>query len=330
MPNGRFLSTSVRFDRRLNGLSLEAEYVYLKTIPHLDRDGLIWGDPNLLYAEVCPLRPELLTHMPTILEEWITAGLVTRYDGWNDSPVLFFHGFKRNQDGMRYDRERPSQFSAPPGYIRTEGGLRLIVDPFEDDETPESQECGAMPEDCRTNSGALPEDCRTDAGPNPVRSEKREVRSQKGEERREKTDGGGGVLQSSSPPPLVKESSARTSSSRGDRAGAGAGDYTMGRAEYGHHLRSAWDNLAVELIRSYYPDWRGHERYIQRLDDSDLIKLVEWCWSLRNNDDEQIQNYPAIIKTNVRQRSSPLNITRMDYRTISDWLTRLTPEGQTT
>jgi hypothetical protein len=46
MARGRFLSESVATDARLNGLSVEAELVYLMTIPHLDRDGLIEGDPN--------------------------------------------------------------------------------------------------------------------------------------------------------------------------------------------------------------------------------------------------------------------------------------------
>ena len=150
MANGRFLSSSIAYDSRLNSLSLEAEYIYLKAIPHLDRDGLIQGDPALLFATVCPRRVDMISRIEDVINEWIALELVTRYDGWQEGAVLFFHGFKRNQTGLRYEREKPSQFAAPPGYIRTEQGLRMVQ------EDVETEAPSADPDDVRHYSGSAP------------------------------------------------------------------------------------------------------------------------------------------------------------------------------
>ena len=123
MAKGRFLSATIAMDGRLNGLSLPAEYVYLKCIPHLDRDGLILcGSGSELWAQVCPRRAELLPQIAGFIQEFISAGLVTRYQT-PEGDVLYFHGFAKNQAGMRYDREAASRFDAPPGYIRNDAGL---------------------------------------------------------------------------------------------------------------------------------------------------------------------------------------------------------------
>lgn len=123
MARGRMLNQSIATDKRLNSLSLEAELVYLMAIPHLDRDGLILGEPYMLASQVCPRRPDLARRMNDIIKEWIASGLVLQYDGKED-PILFFAGFAKNQGGLRYDRETPSQFSPPPGYVRTATGLQ--------------------------------------------------------------------------------------------------------------------------------------------------------------------------------------------------------------
>lgn len=126
MARGRFLSDTVAKDTKLNSLSVEAELVYLMTIPHLDRDGLIEGDPDVLWGTVCPKRRIFIDRMNEFIDEWIAAGLVLRYDS-EDGPVLWFKGFAKNQTGMRYDREAPSKFTPPPS--------------------------GQTPEQLRTNSG---------------------------------------------------------------------------------------------------------------------------------------------------------------------------------
>lgn len=122
MARGRMINETVATDKRLNSLSVEAELVYLKTIPHLDRDGLILGEPQLLWGQVCRRRPELRDAMEGIIEEWIEAGLVLQYEG-DEDPILFFIGFSKNQQGLRYDRESASKFPEPPGWKRTDSGL---------------------------------------------------------------------------------------------------------------------------------------------------------------------------------------------------------------
>jgi hypothetical protein len=122
MASGRFLSVSVAEDDKLSKLSMTAEYVYLKTIPHLDRDGLITGKPGLLYSKVCPTREELFGGLQVIIDEWVQVGLVIRYVT-DEGPALFFRGFSKNNNLPHYERERPSRFPAPPGYYRASAGL---------------------------------------------------------------------------------------------------------------------------------------------------------------------------------------------------------------
>lgn len=123
MARGRMISVSVAIDRRLNALSLEAQLVFLMTIPHLDRDGLIAGDPPLLAGKVLPRRTELHAHVADLIQEWLDAkdengvGLVISY-ATADTQVLFFPGFAKNQT-FQYAREGASQFPPPPGYLRT-------------------------------------------------------------------------------------------------------------------------------------------------------------------------------------------------------------------
>ena len=121
MARGRIISTTVASDIRLNSLSLEAEYLFLKTIPHLDRDGLILADSSLLWGKVCPRRPELLAKVDDAVSEWIGAGLAVSYDT-DDGRALFFPGFRKNQS-FQYDREGKSTVGIPPGYVRTVTGL---------------------------------------------------------------------------------------------------------------------------------------------------------------------------------------------------------------
>lgn len=122
MARGRMISTSIATDKRLNSLSVHAELLYLKTVPHLDRDGLILGDPLLLWGKVCPRRPELMGEVADIINEWIESELVIAYES-EDGTVLYFTGFHKNQIGMRYDREAASTLPTPPGYVRGNDGL---------------------------------------------------------------------------------------------------------------------------------------------------------------------------------------------------------------
>ncbi len=126
MARGRMLATTIATDKALNSISTEAELLYLKTVPHLDRDGLIVGDNDLLFAKIAPRRPSLIDHIESAVCEWVEAGLVTRYE-WKDGQALYFHGFRKN-NRITYSREAPSTYPPPPGYVRTDAGLMPAAD----------------------------------------------------------------------------------------------------------------------------------------------------------------------------------------------------------
>lgn len=117
------INKTVGIDRRLNGLSIESHLLYLMTIPHLDRDGLIAGDAPLLASIAVPRRTELHPHIDALVQEWIDCELVSRYEG-PDTSILFFTGFRDNQS-FQYSKEGASIFPPPPGYVRTVTGLNL-------------------------------------------------------------------------------------------------------------------------------------------------------------------------------------------------------------
>lgn len=124
MANGRFISKSISYDERLNELSLLSHFLYVQCIPHLDRDGLLTGERGAIKAMAVPARDEI-DHaiVAACIEEWKALELVTEYRSGRHGTALFFHGFHKNQVGMRYDRETPSRYDCPPGYQRTKLAL---------------------------------------------------------------------------------------------------------------------------------------------------------------------------------------------------------------
>lgn len=162
MASGRFVSCTIATDKRLSRLSLEAEYLYIKAIPHLDRDGLISAD--VLWTTVAPRRPAMAAVQDRCWQEWVEVGLCTAYET-DEGTVLHFLGFAKNQQGMRYDRESPSRFDAPPGWTRTEGGLVPDVVP--------STRTGAADE-VRTNSGVGPDVVGSRSGVGPAQQQQQQ------------------------------------------------------------------------------------------------------------------------------------------------------------
>jgi hypothetical protein len=122
MARGRMTNTTIALDPEFNAMSLEAQFLFLRTLPHLDRDGLIIGQPTALWAMIAPLMPQLLAVMPKSIDEWMAAGFVRVIDT-KIGPVLYFKRFHDNQIGMRYDREPPSRIPLPEGIERTHNGL---------------------------------------------------------------------------------------------------------------------------------------------------------------------------------------------------------------
>ncbi len=128
MAKARMLSTKAGSDPDLNSMSIEAELIFLLTIPHLDRDGLISGDPIPLWGKVAPRRVELMDKMPRIIQEWVEHNLVMRYE-WKDGFILFFTGFRKHNINMTYEREPESDFPPPPGFRRVKNIGLIPNDP---------------------------------------------------------------------------------------------------------------------------------------------------------------------------------------------------------
>ncbi len=123
MARGRLVSTEASVDPDLNAVSPHSMLLYLLTIPHLDRDGLIDGHPLRLTAIAAPLRFELRDGAADLIGEWVEAGLVVCYGAGKGRQVLFFKGFRKHQQGLEYGREPASKFPPPPGWTRTREGL---------------------------------------------------------------------------------------------------------------------------------------------------------------------------------------------------------------
>ena len=157
MARGRMVSTTIATDIEFNSISLESQLLFLRTIPHLDRDGLIFGEPFALWAKVASMTGhELMLKSPELINEWVNAGLVIRYN-CKVGAVLFFTGFAANQTGMRYDREAESAFPPPPGWKRIANGIVPIDgdDPSDSGDVPpeENEPDGPTPAELRQNSG---------------------------------------------------------------------------------------------------------------------------------------------------------------------------------
>jgi len=122
MARGRMLSTEASTDPDLNAISADAALLYLFTLPHLDRDGLIDGRPGVIFSRAIPLRFDLLDKTPSLINEWKAQRLVIAYE-WKDGPILFFKGFRKHNSGLDYAKEPASKFPPPPGWHRSKEGL---------------------------------------------------------------------------------------------------------------------------------------------------------------------------------------------------------------
>jgi hypothetical protein len=119
MPDGRFLSKSIAYSEQLTRVSLAAEVLFYRLIPHADIEGRLPGDPFKLKSIVAPMRTSLtVSAIHKALVELEREGLVVRYlaDG---TQCLRLPGFKRHQKGLRVDREAASKLPPDPAAPRS-------------------------------------------------------------------------------------------------------------------------------------------------------------------------------------------------------------------
>lgn len=108
MARGRFLSRTLAHCQQLAAVSLEADYLFARCIPHLDSAGRMAGHPTLVKAIVCPLREEVTPVLVTeLLRQLAGVGLLLWYEV-EGKQVLEFTGFKNHQKGMKLERESAS------------------------------------------------------------------------------------------------------------------------------------------------------------------------------------------------------------------------------
>ena len=115
MAQGRMLNRKIGLNKAVNyQLSSDtSRLAFTWTIPFLDRDGRVHGEPSVLKALVFPRRKDITDEkMEEFIEEWVDAGLVIWYEAEGDL-WLYFPKFHDNQPKLRYDREASSAIPGP-------------------------------------------------------------------------------------------------------------------------------------------------------------------------------------------------------------------------
>ncbi len=159
MARGRMVSRSISRDLDLSDLANEhgSDIALLFTwmIPHLDRDGRLDADPEVVKGLIVPRIRRIDSAMVAeFIRIYSGKNLVEIYETERGLRFLSFPGFTKHQSGMRYDRETPSDFPDP--------------------------------EQCRKVSGPTPDLLRSSSGPTPAERNGKEV-----EEKRKETNGKG-------------------------------------------------------------------------------------------------------------------------------------------
>lgn len=112
MAEGRFLSRNIAFSEQLGQVSMEADYLFMRMLPHLDREGRLSGSATSIRARVCPLRSDLSdASVAAALAELDQAKLIVWYEV-DGLQCVEYPQFEKHQVGLRKDRETPSKVPA--------------------------------------------------------------------------------------------------------------------------------------------------------------------------------------------------------------------------
>ena len=114
MPDGRMISKSIATSEQCAMVSLLADYLFTRMIPHLDAAGRMPGSPRAVRGIVCPLRDDVtVTKVAAALNELNAVNLIVWYtvDG---QQYIEFPKFRFHQRGARFDRESQSRIPDPP------------------------------------------------------------------------------------------------------------------------------------------------------------------------------------------------------------------------
>jgi hypothetical protein len=162
VPNGRFLSRSIAANEELASVSLEADYLFTRCLPHLDAEGRMTGNPALVKSIAVPLRAEITAEsIPGLLLELASAvdhegmPLVRWYDV-SGRQCLAFPGFAGHNKGLKKDREASSKVPTPDD----RNAIPITAPPSPDPVRPTSR---LSPDHIRTNSGVHPATVRSES-----------------------------------------------------------------------------------------------------------------------------------------------------------------------
>jgi hypothetical protein len=122
MPRGRFLNKEICLDKTVNELSSDlSKLAFTWIIPHLDKEGRIYGDPAVVRSMIFPRRTDItVDDMQSYIQEWHDAGLIVWYE-CNDDKYILFPNFDKHQVGLNKDREADSVIPAPDELMTLSG-----------------------------------------------------------------------------------------------------------------------------------------------------------------------------------------------------------------
>jgi len=114
MPRGRFISKDISFDKDVNELScFESILAFTWLIPHLDREGRMYGDPVIVRSTIFPRRNDIsIDQMESFIQEWHDIALIIWYEV-NGDKFIWFPNFEKHQVGLNKSREAESTIPAP-------------------------------------------------------------------------------------------------------------------------------------------------------------------------------------------------------------------------
>lgn len=120
--DGRFLSRSLAHSAQVARLPLDAAYLFVACIPHLDVEGRMLGGADVVRATAVPLRPEYSIERVGECLKLIQKQRLTVAYRVGGRDYLWFPGFRNHQRNLRADREAPSRHPPPPKGRTNSGG----------------------------------------------------------------------------------------------------------------------------------------------------------------------------------------------------------------
>jgi hypothetical protein len=125
MARGRMIDKRVGNSKKIAKCSERARNLWFMIYPHLDRDGRIaFDDLDDLGTEIIPYFKWSIKIIANILNELTEIGLIHLYPHKNKIAIEY-PKFKDFQQGLRYERESPSEIT-PYGVVpETSGDFRI-------------------------------------------------------------------------------------------------------------------------------------------------------------------------------------------------------------